>query len=444
MKNLPFQKEACYALSMNIDLLRSLIQEFHEEPLPVFRKRAMAIPLNTNKIITLVGPRRAGKTSEFFNIMQALLDQGVSKEQICYLSCEDERFEHSVEELGLLLEVYQSLYPSLDLSTCYFFFDEIQLFDKWDRFIRRLYDKVSKHIFLTGSNAKLLSTEIASELRGRGLSYSVYPLSFTEYCDFQEIDPSKRHPKNLGILHHTLDQYLRFGGFPELLSYEPSLKIAILQEYFNVMFYRDLIERFDIKNVSLFKFFIKRLMACATKEFSINKIYNDLKSSGYKISKDSLYAFADNCEAIYLALTVKKFSESIIHQELSEKKVYVIDNGLFNAINPKFSHDNGKLLEQAVYHQLLRRPGEIYFHKQKYECDFLVKDGLEVTQAVQVSYDLSEPQTRLREIRGLVEACKAHDLRQGLIITYREAESFESEGIKVICTPILDFLLTKP
>ena len=376
---------------MNDKILRQLIQDIHNKPLPVFQKRAMSIPLNTEKIITLIGPRRAGKTSELFNIMQALLDKGILKECIFYLNCEDERFDHSTEELSQLIETYQSLYPTLDLSTCYFFFDEIQLFDKWDRFIRRVHDTISKHIFLTGSNAKLLSREIATELRGRSLSYSILPLSFVEYCAFQDIDITKRSTQNSAIIDNALIQYLRFGGFPELLHYEPSLKISILQEYFNVMFYRDLVERFKVGNVSLLKFFIKRLMSCATKEFSINKIYNDLKSSAYKISKDSLYEFADNCEAIYLALPIKKYSASIIHQELAEKKIYVIDNGLFNAINPKFSEDNGKLIEQAVYHQLLRGSGEIFFHKQKYECDFLVKEGISITQAIQVCYDLLIP-----------------------------------------------------
>lgn len=426
---------------MNTAILTQIIKDFHEAPLPVFQSRDLPIPLNTEKIITLIGPRRAGKTSTLFNMMHLLLSQGVAKERICYLSCEDERFEHTAEELGQLLEIYQSLYPHLDLSTCYFFFDEIQLFEKWDRFIRRLHDKISKHIFLTGSNAKLLSREIATELRGRSLSYTVLPLSFSEYCAFQHIDTTKKTSKNTAILHNALQQYLRFGGFPELLKYEPGLKITILQEYFNVMFYRDLVERFNVSNVSLLKFFIKRLMSCATKEFSINKIYNELKSSGYKISKDSLYDFSDNCEAIYLALTVKKYNAAIIHIELTEKKVYVVDNGLFNAINPKFSEDNGKLLEQTVFLQLLRKPGKVFFHKQKYECDFLVKEGLSITKAIQVTYDLSDPETREREIRGLIEACLAHELTEGLIITYREHNTLVHEGVEIRCVPILNFLL---
>jgi predicted AAA+ superfamily ATPase len=437
---LPFKKEGCYTAGMNSSIIKQLIQEFHQEPLLLFQGRDLSIPLNSKKIITLIGPRRAGKTSELFNLMHALLEQGVSKEQIFYLSCEDERFEHTAEELGQFLEVYQTLYPNLDLSSCYFFFDEIQLFDKWDRFIRRLYDKISQHIFLTGSNAKLLSREIATELRGRSLSYSVLPLSFLEYCAFQNIDFRKRTSKNIAVLRATLEQYLRFGGFPELLNYDNHLKIAILQEYFNVMFYRDLVERFEISNVSLFKFFIKRLISSATKEFSVNKIYNELKSSGYKISKDSLYSFTDNCEAIYLAIPLKKYSPSIIHQELTEKKVYVIDNGLFNAINPKFSENMGKLIEQAVFIKLLQNQDEIFFHKQKYECDFLIKEGMFITRAIQVCYDLSDPQTYEREIRGLLEACQTYELTEGLIITDQTMDSIEQNGITVRFQSLLDFL----
>lgn len=426
---------------MEQKILTQLIQDMHTKVFPLFQKRELAIPLDTEKIITLIGPRRSGKTSELLNIIQALFEQGIQKERIFYLNCEDERFDHTKEELNQAIMSYQFLYPDLDLSTCYFFFDEIQLFDKWDRFIRRLYDTVSKHLFLTGSNAKLLSKEIATELRGRSLSYSVLPLSFSEFCSFQKLNTIKRDTKNNIILYKALDQYLYFGGFPELLHYEEGIKIKILQEYFNVMFYRDLVERFNVKNVALLKFFIKRLISCATKEFSINKMYNDLKSGGYKIAKDSLYHFADHCEATYLVLSLKKYSSSIIHQELTEKKIYVIDNGLFNATNPKFSQDNGKLMEQAVFHHLLRESVELFFHKQKYECDFLVKEGFKITRAIQVSYDVSDKDTFQREVRGLHEACKTNDLTEGYIITYDEQKSFIYEGVQIHCIPILDFFL---
>lgn len=425
---------------MDISIIKQKILDFQATPIIEVQPRDVSIPLNTKKIITVVGPRRAGKTSELMNLMRQLIESGVDKQRIFYLSCEDERFQYTAQELGDCLSAYQGLYPDLDMASCYFFFDEIQLFDKWDRFIRRIYDTVTKNIFITGSNAKLLSTEIATELRGRALSYSVLPLSYVEYCRFQGVDSLSRSGKSMARLSHLMDSYLENGGFPELIKFDHELRVKALQEYFNVMFYRDLIERFKISNTSLLKFFIKRLMSSATKEFSIHKIYNDLKSSGYKISKDSLYSFADYCESIYLAIPLKKFSASIIHQELSEKKIYVIDNGLFNAMNPKFSPNKGKLMEQAVFHKLLSEGHEIYFHKQKYECDFLIKSGFNIIKAIQVTLSMADSETRIREIRGLVEACHANQLTEGLIVTEKEAESFEYDGVSINCMPLIEFL----
>ncbi len=426
---------------MNKEKLKEIIQNSQEYQLGTVYPRAENIPIDIDKIITLIGPRRAGKTFELYNTIKSLLAEGVSPAHILYINCEDERFSHSVEELDALLKAYQELHPDINLSDCYFFFDEIQLFEKWDRFIRRLNDSVSKHIFLTGSNAKLLSTEIATHLRGRSLSYTVLPLSFAEYCDVKHVNTTQYDRKSQALRFNALAEFLQYGGFPEILKLDESLKVKTLQEYFNVMMYRDLVERFGIKNVALLKYFIKRLFASATKEFSIHKIFNELKTAGYKLSKDILYEYSGYCEAIFMVVVVKKYAHSILHQELSEKKVYVIDNGLYNALSSKFSKDMGKLMEQAVLHQLMRGEGEIFFHKDKYECDFIIKNGFDITMAIQVCYNMEDNETLRRELNGLCEACRAYGLSSGIIITYEEEKEFEVEGIKIQQIPLLKWIL---
>lgn len=426
---------------MNKEIIKEIIQESQKYQLDTVYPRAGSIPIDIDKIITLIGPRRAGKTFELYNTIKSLLANGVRPAQILYINCEDERFSHSVEELDTLLKAYQELHPDIILSECYFFFDEIQLFEKWDRFIRRMNDSISQHIFLTGSNAKLLSTEIATQLRGRSLSYKVLPLSFAEYCEVKHINTTQYDRKSQALRFNAIAEFLQYGGFPEILKLDESLKIKTLQEYFNVMMYRDLVERFGIKNVALLKYFIKRLFASATKEFSINKIFNELKTAGYKLSKDILYEYAGYCEAIFMVVVVKKYAHSILHQELSEKKLYVIDNGLYNALSSKFSKDIGKLMEQAVLHQLMHSDGEIFFHKEKFECDFIIKNGVDITKAIQVCYNMDDDETRTREFHGLCEACRTYGLTSGIIITYEEEGEEEIEGIQIQKIPLMKWLL---
>ena len=270
-------------------VLKRIIKDFHNRPLPDFKSRQADIPLNLNKIITIVGPRRAGKTYYLFQLITELERQGVARNRILYLNFEDERLELEGRH-DLIIEAYLELYPELDLSLSYFFFDEIQELDLWEKFVRRMFDTVTKRIFLTGSNARLLSREIATSLRGRSLSFEIMPLSFKEFLSFKEIDAQDIYStKNISLIQNAFGEYLLWGGYPEIVGIEEHFKPQVLQEYFNVMLYRDLLERYSIKDVSILKYLMKRLIASFTKEFSVNKLYNELRSRGISISKDRIY-----------------------------------------------------------------------------------------------------------------------------------------------------------
>lgn len=429
---------------MKKELLKLIIRDFHVSPLPSLKRRTLQVPTDTGKIITLVGVRRSGKTSYLFNLIEDLLKQGVSMDRILYVNFEDERLELKTEELDLLLQAYQELYPDLQVEGCYFFFDEIQNIDGWDKFVRRVYDKGTKNVFITGSNARFLSSELATSLRGRTISYEVYPLSFYEYLSFKDVVPDVNSSNSIALINHHLTDYLKHGGFPEVIRYDDALRNRVLQEYFNVMIYRDLLERYEIKNLPALKFFLKRIMASATKQVSVNNIYNELKSSGFKIGKTQLYENLEACVSIYLAQILKKHTNSLVYRELGEKKIYAIDNGLLNAIDYKFSDDTGKSLEQAVFLELKRREMDIYFFKDKSECDFIVKHGVDVTQAIQVTVTMRDDKTRKREIRGLMDCCEAFGLKNGLIITLDSSEEFELNGIKVSVVPLYRWLLSSP
>ncbi len=423
-------------------ILKGIIRDFHVEPLPELFDRDIEVTLSSGKIISLVGVRRSGKTSFLFNLIGKLKNMGIDLRKVLYLNFEDERLDLKTGELDLILQAYRELYPDLNLKECYLFFDEIQNIENWEKFIRRVYDSTTKNIFITGSNARFLSSDIATSLRGRTLSYEVFPLSFREYLHFNNIGIDLHSSRSLAKINNSLYKYLDNGGFPEVINYDEKLREKVLQEYFNVMIYRDLVERYEIRNAAVLKFFIKRVLASSTKQLSVNTIYNELKSSGFKIGKNQLYEYLDACQSIYLAFVLKKYAHKFVSRELGERKVYCIDNGLLNAVNFRFSDDKGKAMEQTVFLELRRRGMEIYFYKEKYECDFIVKKGNTVSEAIQVSYSLSDDKTKRREIRGIVDACKALELKKGIIISNEAAQDLKVEKIRIQVIPLYGWLLS--
>lgn len=416
-------------------LLKQIIRDFHLSENFDVKPRTIQPPIDTKKIITLIGVRRCGKTSIFYHMINQLIEK-IEKTKILFLNFEDERFELNSDELDLILQAYMELYPSYKLSECYFFFDEIQNIPNWEKFIRRMYDTISKNIFITGSNSKLLSSEIATSLRGRTLNFEIFPLSFKEYLSFKDIEVDFYSSKSLAFIKNAQESFLKNGSFPEILFLEEIYANKTLQEYFNVLLYKDLAERYNITNTVALKFFLKRIISSSTKQISINKIFNELKSSGIKIGKNTLYEFLEYVQNIYLALTLQKYDNSLINKELGEKKIYSIDIGLNNATEFRFSDDIGKSLENAVFLELKRKEFDIYYYRtSKSECDFLVFDKNTISDIIQVTFDMSDENTKSREIKGLIEACKNFDLKSGTIITFDSEDELIENGIKIKIIP---------
>ncbi|WP_434581529.1 ATP-binding protein [Sulfurimonas sp. NW15] len=415
--------------------LKQIIRDFHlSEPFDV-KPRDLELPLNTQKIITLIGVRRCGKTSILYHKINKLA-QTIDKTKILFLNFEDERLDLRVDELDLVLQSFMELYPEHNLKECYFFFDEIQNINGWEKFVRRVYDTVSKNIFITSSNSKLLSSEIATSLRGRTLVFEVFPLSFSEYLSFKNVEVDLYSSKSLAYIKNAQENFLKDGGFPETLFLDAPYATQTLQEYFNVLLYKDLAQRYSITNTVALKFFLKRVIASSTKQISINKIYNELKSAGIKIGKNTLYEFLEYIQNIYFALTLHKYDKSLVNKELGEKKIYTIDVGLNNAIEFRFSDNVGKVLENAVFLELRRKYDSLfYFRNSKSECDFLVNEKNRITQAIQVTYDMSDEVIKTREIKGLITACKEFDLKNGVIITYDSEDQVVLEDIQIDIIP---------
>jgi hypothetical protein len=423
--------------------LYEIITNFHEQDLPEIKARLTNIPTHTGKIVSLTGVRRSGKTYHLYNIINNLLKEGLPKENIIYLNFEDERLDKQSFEFDLIIQSYRELFPEKDLKNCFFFFDEIQEVNNWEKFVRRLNDTITKNIYLTGSNSSLLSSEIATALRGRTITFEIFPLSFIEYLKFQEIEINLSSQKSKSIIKNAFDQFLVDGGFPEILYLQDQIKLKVLQEYFDVMVFRDLIERYQISQPAILKYFCKRIVGNSAKEFSVHKIYNEFKSLGYKVSKDTFYQFQDYIESIYLSSFLSKYSHAVVKSDLSQKKVYSIDTGLAVKLNYKFSKDIGRILENFVYLELIKANKEVFYYKNKKECDFLIQSKKGVDEAIQVSFNLDEENTKKRETEGLIEACQTFNLKKGYILTYDQSESIMFNDIEIILKPSYEYVIEK-
>ena len=429
------------------ELLKELIVTFQESlPVSVY-PRELKLPVDSRKIITVPGVRRCGKSSLFLLAIHTLLASGIGKEQILFLNFDDERLQFKVEDLDEIIQAYQEVYPHRSLSDVYMFFDEIQVADGWQPFVRRIYEHTCKNIFITGSNSKMLSSELSTSLRGRNLQYEEFPLSFSEYCHFLHIDTRYYTLSNRAKLLAAFRNYLTMGGFPEVVLAEPIYKERILQEYFFVMLYKDLVERYGIRNPEPVRYFIKRVMANLTKPTSVHRIYNELKSQGISIGKNTLYDLIVQTESIYLFFSLTKYDPSLVKENSGDKKYYCIDNGLRSVLLNPMSDDYGKLLENAVYLHLRRHlslSGSLHYYKSKKECDFLVMEQQEVSQLIQVSYDIHQPETRRREIEGLLEAALATGCRHLLILTMEEEEELTEQGYAIRVLPVWKWMLQTP
>jgi predicted AAA+ superfamily ATPase len=432
--------------STYMDKLEEIIVEFHKEPLPRLFKRELSVPVDTDKVITIVGLRRVGKTYYLFQTIRELMDRGLEKKRLFYINFEDERISDiSVNDLSRIIELYYKINPGAE--TLYLFFDEIQLIDGWERFVRRLTEKKDVRIFLTGSSSKLLSKEIATSLRGRTLSYNLFTLSFREFLHAKDFMPgSPLIESERGDLGRYLDEYLQSGGFPELLRYDRMVRLRTLHEYVDLIIYRDLVERYGIEKISALKFMIKSLIRNFARELSVRKLHNYLQSAGVSLSKTKVYEYFSYLEDINFIFLLKKYGKGVREVEGSIPKIYLIDLGF---VTLHGLGDVGRRIENVVAIELSRQKNywspllEVFYWKDTYgrEVDFVLAEGSKVTQLIQVCYDVADPYTKDRELKSLIKASQELDCSNLSVITWDYEGEEEFEGFKVGFVPLWKWLL---
>lgn len=417
--------------------LKSTLQSIialHQEEIPFdLLEREAKLPVSNERIVTVTGIRRCGKSSLLGLAINQLLESGVTRDRILYIGFDDERLiSLKAENLDIILQSYREMYPEQSLKNVYMFFDEIQLIDGWELFILRVYKNYCKNIFITGSTAKMLSGEMTSALRGWPDEYHEYTLSFNEYLKFRAINANKYSEEGSAILTNAFRAYCKEGGFPQVvLTNGNSEKIKLLQSYFNTMLFRDMIEHYHIStSPDVVKYFLKRVMSNLTKPTSVNNIYNELKSQGLKVSKDSLYLWLEYACNIFLFHKVPQYTQSLVKERSTPSKYYIADVGLRNAVLLTQSEDEGKALENITYLAIKRTMTEedrIFFFMENNECDFVIQRSGQITELIQVCLELNDTNYQ-REIDGLISAsaatgcqnCKIITLNQTQTLTYKE------------------------
>lgn len=387
-------------------------------------KRDAAFPRPDGIIQVAIGMRRAGKTYILFDAINKLLETGVPKEQILFIDFEDDRLlPMSMKEMGELLDSFYTIYPENHTRKCHIFLDEVQNIDGWHLVLRRYLRSKNVEITITGSSAKLLSKEIHTSLRGRSLAVEVMPYSFNEFRALHNL-PIPEAPfsrQDYDIANKQMLSFFTRGGFPEVQHLNDYGWRETLQSYIDTTLLRDVIERHKISNASLLKYLAKTLIINAATIFSVNKFYNDAKSQGYKISKETIYTYLDYLENAFLIFRVRIYSESIRVQQTSSSKIYLIDNGLIHARAVRIKDIYNKYLENQVHLDLRKQGKDVFYYKtaKGYEVDFVTVDKNEECELIQVTWDMDDPKTAEREQRALAQAEQELGIK-GRIITHKE------------------------
>ena len=377
----------------------------------VAREKTKEIDVKVPFAIVLSGIRRCGKSTLLKQLMKGSGD-------FYYFNFEDPRaMDFEASDFQKLNEVFKEEGGKSD----FYFFDEIQNVKKWELFVRQILDQ-HKHVIITGSNASLLSKELGTRLTGRHLRYELFPFSYSEFLKLKKAKASML----------SFEDYFEHGGFPEYLKIG---KNQILQELFNDIITRDIVVRHKIRSAAVAKSMAMYLLTNVGTAFS----YTKLKKMFDISSVNSVISFVSHFEDSYLLFTVPKFDYSLKKQLINPKKIYSIDNGLSNVNSASFSADKGKMLENMVYVSLRAGGKEIFYFQEKGECDFVIKERNKIVEAIQVCYELTED-NKDREVNGLLEALAKFNLKDGLILTYRQEDEFSFDGRKIRVKPVWKWL----
>lgn len=407
---------------MRKDNLLQVIAAFVERALPTGHQRLQQLPTDSGKVISLAGVRRSGKTFLLFDTMRRLLAQGIDRRQILYLNFEDDRLQPlAAHQLDLVLRCHRELFPEISRARLYLFLDEVQNAPGWERWVRRLHDTEDISIFVTGSSASLLTRDLSSAMRGRSVTFEVFPLSFREFLTFRRLPTAPSDQEQIEAVRTALVEYLQWGGFPEVVLAEPAMKPLILEEYASVMLHRDLSERRSVRNEPLMRALLRHCYRNTASLFHHRKLIRDLGSMGYDFSKNTLFRYVDALQDGGHLHLLPVHSSSVRKQANNPKKLHVADTGLISAFLPGAERDVGHRLETAVFLQCRRQQRQWHYLAGDAEIDLCDAEG---SLFVNSCWNLNDPTTVAREMAAMAFAQEALPGARGALV-YHECASPE-------------------
>ena len=399
---------------------------------------------DSNQIIVITGARRSGKSYLMRGFAKKLISEGISKNNILFINFEDPRF-HKLDT-DLLQKIYETYLESLNpKGSIYIFLDEIQEIPEWEKWVRTMHELKKANLIISGSNARLLSRELSTLITGRHVDMTVFPLSFKEFLSFNNLEVNN----SLDLVNKKIDikrllsEYFEYGSFPGVVL--AGAKKQILLAYFDDLLNKDLIRRYKIRKTGK----IKELAIYYLSNISTPSTYNSLKKQ-LLLTTDTIEKFSGYIESIYLIFFVKRFSFKLKEQEKSPRKTYAIDVGLSNQVGFRFSLNTGRMAENLVFLELLRKKSldpkmELFYFKNERhrEVDFVIKESLKVKSAVQVCWNIEDLKTKKREVDSLIVGLEDLNLKEGLVITedYENVEYYKEFEIKFI--PLYKWLLNQ-
>jgi len=383
-------------------------------------------------IIVISGLRRVGKST----LLKQIIEEYYKNEPFYFVNFEDERLiDFKVSDFNNLNEVLIELYG--DSQT--YFFDEIQTVSNWERFVRRLYDLRNK-IFITGSSASLLEREIGSKLTGRYLHIELLPFSFAEYLKMKNVKPDANwhlRTKDRALIRAHFNSYIKEGGMPEYIKYGEK---ELLQRLYKDVIFRDIVTKHNIRNVDDLRDLSLYIVSNAGSLFTYSSLQRATNINNVMSVKNYVNFLKDS----YLLFVVKGYSYSVKKQNLSPKKIFIIDNGIRDSIGFSFSENRGQYLEHIVFLELKRKNKELYYYqtRSKKEIDFLIHTKNEPETLIQVTTSLHDREVENREISTLTEGMKELGIKKGLILTEEDEKMVDTQSGNIQVYPISKWLLS--
>ena len=421
------------------EALREVMSQFYTDGVPTDAiGRQGNFPEVRNNATVVKGMRRTGKTYFTYLRMRELLSSGMPLERIVHINFDDERLAAmTAEELHWVVDLHSEMFPAAADEKCYYFLDELQNISGWERFARRLIDSHRIQLSLTGSSSRMLSQDIATEMRGRSAEVEIFPLSFAEFLSFNGVFPEPPAlpdaPRTRGKLKRAFADYMAVGGFPDVQRTDATTRIMMLQSYAEAVIYRDIIERHEVASVQALKYVLQYLLHNFARKISVRAISGVLRQLSLPSDREALSNYLSYYSDSYFAYPVPLRTDSLAVRRTNPDKFYLVDTGMIGALKAKNDAEKGFLLENAVFMELRRGfdKVEYYVTKKGEEVDFFVTDKVtKEMRLVQVSYEMPKGQTREREISALRNARSETGIENCEIVTWDEEG--EENGIRIV------------